>query len=138
MRSQLNSPLEMVRRCAYLIYVAVFLTYLFSCVVALSRHGRGDIVTACAAFLLLVSVRYAGYRWLEFERLGKSFPAGCARDCVPPKIRTEVESLIYEFHAPGTEWPRRAAIRRYLMELEGRTPEIIEAYEEELKNVLAA
>ncbi|MDF7825740.1 hypothetical protein P4B35_17055 [Pontiellaceae bacterium B12227] len=135
---ELNSPAEMGRRLAFLVYIIVFTSYIFSCVIALVQPGVEEAVVACGALALLVGIRYAGYRWLDFKRLSDSFPGGCAMDQIPPKIRTEVESLVHEFHAPGTDWTRRGAIRRRLVQLEEEKPEIIEAYEEELKEVLAA
>jgi hypothetical protein len=128
----------MVKRLLFLLYILLFIVYLFSCVIALARPEVGGIIMACFSFVALAGLRYAGYRWLDFGRLCNSFPAGCARDRIPREIRTEVESLVYEFHLPGTEWTRRVAIRHRLVELEIEEPEIIDAYEEDLKCVLAA
>lgn len=138
MYRQLNSPSEIGRRLAYLLYIFIFMIYLFSCVIALAKHRPGDISVAVLAFAGLCAIRYSGYRWFDFQRLTQSFPVGCAKDCVPIKIRTEVESLVFEFHAPEAEWARRAAIRKHLLELEEQVPEIYEAYEAELREVLAA
>lgn len=138
MYRELNSPAEMVRRLAFLGYVVVFIIYLFSCVIALARPGIGETIVACSSLLLLIGIRYAGYRWFDFKRLADSFPAGCALDSIPVTVRTEVESLVWEFHAAGTDWTRRGAIRRRLVQLEEEEPEIIDAYEAELKEVLAA
>ena len=138
MYRQLNSPAEMLRRIVFLVYVLVLMTCLFSCVIALARRGMQETIVACSSMLMLVIIRYAGYRWLDFKRLAASFPGGCALDCIPAEIRSEVESLVYEFHASGTGWVRRGAIRRRLVQLEEEEPEIITAYEEELKEVLAA
>ena len=138
MHRQLNSPLEMGRRLAFLVYVIVFFAYIFSCVIALARRGIAEFAMAGTAFVLLLAFRYGGYRWLDFERLCQSFPVGCSKDCIPEEIRLEVESLIYTFHADGTDWTRRLAIRRRLVQLEEAEPEVAKAYEEELKDVLAA
>ena len=138
MYRQINSPLEMGRRLAFLVYVIIFFTYIVSCVIALAHRGVAELAGVGTAFVLLIAIRYAGYRWLDFDRLCQSFPAGCSKDCVPEQIRSEVESLIYEFHANGTNWTRRLAIRRRLVQLEEDEPEVAEAYEEELKDVLAA
>lgn len=135
---ELNPPMEMVRRLAFLVYVLVFTTYLFSCVIALVRPGGSETVVALTSFSALAVIRYAGYRWLDFKRLSDSFPGGCAMDRIPQKVRTEVESLVHEFHANGTDWTRRVAIRHRLVELEELEPELQTAYEEELREVLAA
>ncbi|VGO12929.1 hypothetical protein PDESU_01483 [Pontiella desulfatans] len=135
---QLNSASEMARRLVFLFYIVVFTTYLFSCVIALALHGVSEICVACGSFILLSVVRIVGYRWLDFERLSDSFPGGCALDCIPRNVRTEVEALVDEFHAPGTDWTRRVAIRHRLVALEEEEPEIIKAFEDDLKAVLAA
>ncbi|WP_372808993.1 hypothetical protein [Pontiella sp.] len=129
--------MEMVKRLLFLLYVLLFVVYLFSCVIALARRGVGEIILACCSLVVLAGLRHVGYRWLDFERLCHSFPAGCARDRIPRDIRAEVELLVHEFHAPGTEWTRRVAIRHRLVELENEVPEIVDAYEEDLKCVLA-
>ena len=138
MQRDFNSPIEMFRRLAYLAYVVVFLAYLIFVVVALARPGPGEIMAAVAAFPALVLLRWAGFRWLDFARMTESFPSGCALDRVPEAVRTEVEALVAEFVAPETPWTRRAEIRHRLIELEEQVPEVIPAYEEELKRVLAA
>ena len=97
-----------------------------------------ETIAACCSLVLLVGIRYAGYRGLDFKRLLYLFPGGGAIDQISPKIRTEEESLVYEFYAPGTDWTRRGTIRRRLIRLEEDEPEIVEAYEQELKEVLAA
>ncbi|MDH3982399.1 MAG: hypothetical protein OES84_05790, partial [Kiritimatiellaceae bacterium] len=94
-------------------------------------------VVTGSSFMALVAIRHIGYRWFDFKRLCESFPSGCPLDRVPEKIRDEVERLVGEFYAPGTEWTRRVEIRHRLIELEELEPEIIQAYESELKRVLA-
>ncbi len=138
MMERMNSPAEIGRRVVYLLYVASVLAYIFSCVGAVGQTNVRSITLCCAAFAAASALRYAGYRWLEFSRLSQSFPAGCSQDAVPQSVRTEVEALVHEFHAPGTDWVRRAAIRRHLVELEEQVPELADAYEDELRGVLAA
>jgi DMSO/TMAO reductase YedYZ heme-binding membrane subunit len=138
MATDFNSPKEIVRRLAFLAYVLIYLTYLFSCVIALARPGLGEAVVAVSSLAALVTIRYLGYRYLDFKRLSDSFPSGCALDLVPEPVRDEVETLVREFHAEGTDWQRRVEIRHRLVELEEEEPAIIHAYEQELKQVLAA
>ncbi len=138
MHSQLNSPKEMTRRLVFLVYIASILAFSLSLIISLARSGVGELIVAVSSFGVLTAVRYIGYRWLEFDRLFESFPAGCARDGVSEPVRTEVECLVEEFHAPRTDWVRRAAIRRRLLEMEQLQPEIIEAYSEDLSRILAA
>lgn len=138
MQGQLNSPKEMARRLVFLTYVFLFIAFGIELVVTLGRRGVVDMALAIAAFCSLAFVRYAGYRWLEFERLFESFPSGCAMDVIPEPVRKEVENLVSEFHAPGTDWVRRTEIRHRLIELEEHQPEIIEAYSDDLSQVLAA
>lgn len=83
-------------------------------------------------------MRRMGYRWLDFERLCESFPAGCALDQVPEPVRNEVELLFAEFNDSETDWIRRVEIRHRLIALEKREPKITDAYPVELKQVLAA
>ncbi len=137
MHQQCNSLTEMGRRLIFLLYIAVFTIYLIACVVALARPGIEELAAACTSLLVLIGVRYAGYRWFEFHRLCKSFPSGCALDRVPEAVRAEVEALVAEFHAPETPWTRRVEIRHRLIELEETEPEIVDAYFNELKRVLA-
>lgn len=136
MSRQCNSPVEIVRRLVFLVYIACYVAYLIFCVVALARLGWAEIGVASASLLALLGVRHLGYRWFEFRRLCESFPSGCAMDRIPEKYRTEVEDLVEEFHAPQTDWVRRTDIRHRLVELEGLEPEIIEAYASELRCVL--
>jgi len=138
MRGELNSPVEVLRRLAYLLYVLIFLVYILSCVIVLARPGIAEVGVSVGSFLALLLIRQAGYRWLDFQRLSESFPTGCALDRIPEPVRTEVEDLVAEFHSAETEWPRRAEIRHRLIELEEQQPEIIPAFESELKKVLAA
>ena len=128
----------MGRRLAFLAYVLMYMVYLFSCVIVLARPGIWEAVTAVASFIVLVVIRLVGYRYLDFKRLCDSFPSGCALDLVPEPVRDEVEELVCEFHAAGTDWQRRVQIRHRLIELEEQEPAIITAYESELKRVLAA
>ena len=58
-------------------------------------------------------------------------------DRVPEAVREEVEALIEEFFDSDCDWIRRVEIRHRLIELEEKAPEIIPAYESELKKVLA-
>ena len=58
-------------------------------------------------------------------------------DLIPESVRNEVEALVMEFHAAGADWVRRTEIRHRLIELEEYQPEIIKAYSEELRQVLA-
>ena len=138
MHREFNSPVEILRRLAYVVYVLVFLAYLISCVVALARPGKAEIIVACCAFCALAAVRWIGHRWLDFGRMTESFPCGCPLDRVPEAVRDEVETLVEEFSADNTEWTRRVEIRHRLIELEEQVPEIIHAYESDLKRVLAA
>lgn len=138
MRGDWNSPKEMARRLVYLFYILAFLTYLLSSVVALAQPSAGKVTVAVSSFAALAGIRWVGYRWLDFHRLCESFPSGCALDRVPEEVRDEVERLVAEFHAPKTEWPRRVEIRHHLVELEEIEPEIILAFEDDLKRVLAA
>ncbi len=138
MQQPLNSPKEMARRLAFLIYVACSMVFIIELVVTLARPGLRNLLIALAAFMALSAVRYAGYRWLEFRRMFESFPAGCVLDSIPEPVRKEVERLVAEFHAAGTDWVRRTEIRHRLVELEERQPEIKQAYSADLKQVLAA
>lgn len=138
MGRQLNSLEEMLRRMMYLVYVASIMFFSVALVVSIARRGWRDMVVASGAFILMGSVRYVGYRWLDFERLFQSFPTGCMLDQIPEPVRVEVELLVREFHASRTDWIRRVEIRRRLIELEEAQPEIIEAYAEDLNRVLAA
>ncbi len=138
MHQQCNSPKEVAKRLAFLLYILLFTTYLLSCVVVLARPGRTEASVALLAFSLLVGIRRAGYRRLDFKRLCESFPSGCPLDQVPEKVRDEVEELVAEFHASGIEWTRRVEIRHRLVELEEEEPDIVLAYESELKDVLVA
>lgn len=138
MHQNCNSPAEIGRRLVFIAYILLYTTYLISCVVALARPGIPEIVAASSSLVALVGIRHVGYRWLDFRRLTDSFPSGCPLDRVPDKVREEVESLVAEFHASGTEWQRRVEIRHRLVELEEREPEIIETYAAELKQVLSA
>lgn len=138
MYRQVNSPKEMARRFVFLIYVAFVAVFAVELLVTFARRGWRDLVVALGAFAAAAAVRHIGYRWLDFERLFESFPAGCALDAVPEPVREEVEKLVCEFHAPGTDWVRRSEIRHRLVELEELQPEIIEAYSDDLHDVLAA
>ena len=138
MYRQLNSPREIARRLVFLAYVLLFMTFCIELVVTLARPGLRDLCIAAAAFAASALVRQAGYRWLEFDRLFESFPTGCALDAIPEAVRKEVENLFVEFHAAGTDWVRVTGIRHRLIELEESQPEIIEAYSEDLSQVLAA
>ena len=128
-----SSPQEMLRRLAFLLYIALYVTYLLGCLLALAHLELGQITAAGGAFVALVSVRWFGCRGLDFSRLCASFPCGSALDLIPP----EVWQLLAEFHRPATEWMRRTEIRHRLIELEDRRPEITEAFLDELKAVLA-
>lgn len=130
--------MEMSKRMAFLGYILLFTTYLIACVIAVARPGVVEIAVAISSLMALAAVRYAGYRWLDFNRLCESFPSGCAMDEVPDKIRNEVEALVAEFHATETDWVRRVEIRHRLVELEEEEPKIVEAYSDELRQVLAA
>ena len=136
MNSECNNLREMLNRLLFLLYIAAYVTYLIMCVVALARPDVKGIATAVGNLLLLVALRWSGYRWFDFPRLCESFPSGCSLDLVPDAIRREVEQLIGEFQDSCSDWVRRADIRHRLVELEEENPEIIEAFEDELKIVL--
>lgn len=138
MHRQFNSHKEMARRLVFLLYILLFMTFAVELVAALARSRPGDLMVAIGAFFIAALLRHAGCRWLEFERLFESFPAGCVRDIIPESVRMEVESLVLEFHAVGTDWVRRTEIRHRLMELEESQPELAEAYSDDLSQVLAA
>ncbi len=138
MYRQLNSPKEVTRRLVFLLYAASVVLFVVEMVAVLGRPGWRELGILLGAFAAAVALRRAGYRWLEFDRLVRSFPCGCARDAVPEAVRAEVEALIDEFRAPATGWVRRAEIRHRLVELEADAPEIIAAYSDDLHDVLAA
>lgn len=138
MYCQLNSPKEMMRRVLYLLYMISIMVFVVELVISFARPGWRDVVIAALAFIIISGIREVGYRWLDFGRLSKSFPEGCALDVIPEPVRVEVELLVWEFHSVRTDWVRRLEIRRRLVELEERQPEIIEAYAEDLHEVLAA
>jgi len=137
MSRQLNSPKEMARRVVFLLYILLFMTCGVQLVTLFSPPVSGDPLIAAAALAAAAALRYAGYRWLDFARLFESFPTGCVLDVIPEPVRMEVESLVLEFHMPGTDWVRRTEIRHRLVELEEKQPEIIEAYSCDLRQVLA-
>lgn len=138
MNRQLNSPREMGRRLFFLAYIISGVAFIIELVVTVAQPDLFQLAIAAGAFAALSAIRRAGYRWLDFKRLFESFPEGCALDRVPEPVREEVERLVAEFHAHGSDWVRRTEIRHRLVELETLQPEIIEAYSEDLTRVLAA
>ncbi len=138
MNRQINSPKEMARRLAFLIYAGLVIVFSVEMVVSIAQPNLKNLSVAIIAFFALAAVRRFGYCRLDFKRLAESFPDGCARDLVPEAVRAEVESLVEEFLVPGTDWVRRTEIRHRLVELEETQPEIIDAYSSDLQQVLAA
>lgn len=138
MYRQFNSPMEMLRRVAYLAYLASVFVFIIGIVAVFGRPAWDVLAWVGGAFVLAAVLRQVGYRRLDFERMVVSFPEGCARDAVPEPVRNEVEGLVSEFQSPDTNWIRRTEIRHRLVELEDCQPEIIEAYADELHDVLAA
>lgn len=138
MNRQLNSPKEMAKRLVFLTYIASVFVFVIELVIAMARTDWQDLMVWVGAFAISAGLRWVGYCWFDFERLIESFPEGCARDVVPEPVREEVENLVVEFQQPGTDWVRRTEIRHRLIELEESQPEIIEAYAEDLRRVLAA
>jgi hypothetical protein len=127
MRHELNTPLEMLKRLVYVLYVGcLFIGFLFGIMGLLGGHSdalvAATILAGSATFL-----RYIGVRRLEFARLALSFPMGGPGDTLSKETRTQFENLISAFHA-NEDWANRQAIRHRIATLVRQHPPLIDVF----------
>lgn len=125
MNHEFNPPAEMLRRLAYVIYLALLAGTAVSAIIALAQARSDQFLVATLLALLATALKHFGKRHLHFERLFNSFPYGNKADDIPLKLRQDLKKLLEESNAPGLTWQERQNLRSRLADLILKEPRLL-------------
>jgi len=132
MERELNSPREMLRRIAFIIYLGCWTaTLVFGGLALLQFHPQRLLLFMPALAFCLVMKR-GGERYLDFRRLAKSFPLGDPADRLPHTLKKEVEELLRKLAANGIAWQDRHECRQRLRKLIEKDPRLLSIFRTEI------
>ncbi len=132
MHRETNPPEEMFRRLFYVIYLALLAGTALSGTIALAQSRPGYLVVALFLGFLSLRCKHYGKRYLDFDRLFRSFPYGEPADDISPAFRMEIEEIIRESHMQDIGWIVRQELRQRLAELVEKDARLFEIYREEI------
>jgi len=132
MERELNSPGEMLRRFAYIIYIGCWtVTLVFGGLALLHFHPQRLLLTM-PAIAICLAMKRGGERHLDFRRLARSFPLGDPADRLPNSIKKEVEDLLRKLAADGIAWQDRHESRQRLRTLIEKDPRLLSIFRTEI------
>ena len=132
MERELNSPGEMLRRIAFIIYLGCWTaTLVFGGLALLHFHPQRLILTM-PAIAICLAMKRGGERNLDFRRLARSFPFGDPADRLPHTLKKEVEELLKNLAADGIAWQDRHESRQRLRTLIEKDPRLLSIFHTEI------
>ena len=132
MERELNSPSEMLRRIAFIIYICCWIaTLVFGGLALLHLHPQRLLLTV-PAIAICLAMKRCGERYLDFRRLARSFPLGDPEDRLPHTLRKEVEELLQKLAADGVAWQVRHETRQRLRTLINKDPRLLSIFRTEI------
>ena len=132
MERELNSPGEMLRRFAFIIYIGCWTaTLVFGGLALLNFHPQRLLLTMPAVAICL-AMKHSGERHLDFHRLARSFPFGDPADRLPQGLRKETEQLLQKLAADGIAWQDRHESRQRLRTLIEKDPRLLSVFRSEI------
>ena len=138
MHREINPPAEILRRLSFVVYLAVIVFFLVTCLLGLVQkrfdYLQFALLGGIAAFLL----RFYGKRYLEFDRLAGSFLQGEELNGTDMEVWHEVKRLLAEASTIEDDWQYRQSLRQKLLALLARHPELWQEFHLEIAAVFPA
>ena len=136
MARELNSTDEVCRRLVFVVYIFCWTGIVITGTIGLLQHRAGLVSAAVLLLAASLVLKYCGEKYLDFQRLAKSFPTGNRIDEIPMELRKEVEYLFKRFNSTS-DWQERQEIRLRLAVLVKKEALLLEVYEEKLSVIHA-
>jgi hypothetical protein len=132
MERELNSPGEMLRRIAFIIYIGCWTAALVNGVLALLHLHPQRLLLTIPAIAICLAMKRGGERHLDFHRLARSFPLGEPADRLPHPLRKDVEELLQRLAVDGIDWQERHENRQQLRALLEKDPRLFSIFRSEI------
>jgi hypothetical protein len=132
MERELNSPGEMLRRIAFIIYIGCWTATLVHGALALLQFHTQAVLLTLPAVAFCLAMKRGGERYLDFHRLARSFPLGDPADRLPHSLRKEAEELLQRLAADKIAWQDRHESRQRLRTLIEKDPRLLSIFRTEI------
>jgi len=138
MHREINPPEEIVRRLFFVLYLVLVVIFLITVLLGMVQHRFDYLRLAMLAGVTALFLHLYGKRRLDFGRLGATFPDGGNAGSSDHDLCREAESLLLQASRVDGDWQQRQEVRRQLLSLLDRHPELWQQFQREIGAVFPA